>query len=89
MSIESSDKKQRLLVGRVTSNKMDKSITVAIERRIKHPLYGKFVRKTTKLHAHDEANACEIGDTVTIMQTSPISKTKTWKLVEILNRAVQ
>lgn len=89
MSSESSDKKQRLLVGRVTSNKMDKSITVAIERRIKHPLYGKFVRKTTKLHAHDEANACEIGDTVTIMQTSPISKTKTWKLVEILNRAVQ
>lgn len=74
-------------VGRVVSNKMDKSITVAVERKEKHPIYGKFVTKTTKFMAHDEKNECGIGDTVRIMETRPLSKNKRWRLVEILERA--
>ncbi|MEO8584252.1 MAG: 30S ribosomal protein S17, partial [Flavitalea sp.] len=73
--------------GLVTSNKMDKTITVAIERKVKHPIYGKFVKKTTKFHAHDEKNECTIGDTVKIMETRPLSKTKRWRLVEVVEKA--
>jgi small subunit ribosomal protein S17 len=73
--------------GIVTSDKMDKTITVAIERRVKHPIYGKFVKKTTKFHAHDEKNECGVGDTVKIMETRPLSKTKRWRLVEVVEKA--
>jgi small subunit ribosomal protein S17 len=73
--------------GLVTSNKMEKSIVVAIERKVKHPMYGKFVKKTTKFVAHDENNDCNIGDTVRIMETRKLSKNKNWRLVEIVERA--
>ena len=73
-------------IGTVTSNKMTKTITVAIERKVKHPIYGKFVKKTSKLHAHDEKNECSIGDIVKIMETSPLSKTKRWRLVEVVEK---
>ena len=73
--------------GVVRSNKMDKTITVAVERRVKHPIYGKFVKKTTKFHAHDEKNECGVGDIVRIMETRPLSKTKRWRLVEIVEKA--
>ena len=69
-------------IGVVTSNKMAKTITVAIERKVKHPIYGKFVKKTSRLHAHDDKNECSIGDVVRIMETRPLSKTKRWRLVE-------
>ncbi len=69
------------------SNKMDKTIIVAVERKVKHPIYGKFVKKTTKFHAHDEKNECSIGDMVRIMETRPLSKTKRWRLVEIVEKA--
>ena len=74
-------------IGLVVSDKMDKSIVVAVERKVKHPIYGKFVKKTTKFKAHDEENTCGIGDTVMIMETRPLSKTKNWRLVEIIERA--
>jgi small subunit ribosomal protein S17 len=74
-------------VGIVTSNKMEKTITVAVLRKEKHPIYGKFVKKTTKFSAHDETNDCGIGDTVKIMETRPLSKNKRWRLVEIIERA--
>ena len=74
-------------IGVVVSNKMDKSIIVAVARKVKHPIYGKFVNKTTKFHAHDEDNTCNDGDTVKIMETRPLSKTKCWRLVEIMERA--
>jgi len=73
--------------GVVTSDKMDKTITVAVERKVKHPIYGKFVKKTTKFHAHDEKGECTIGDVVKIMETRPLSKTKRWRLVEIVEKA--
>ena len=73
--------------GKVVSNKMDKTIVVAIENHVKHPLIGKIVKKTYKLKAHDEKNECNIGDTVHIMETRPLSKTKRWRLVEIIERA--
>ena len=73
-------------VGVVSSNKMDKTITVNVERKIKHPLYGKFLKKTTKFHAHDEKNECSIGDTVKIMESRPMSKTKRWRLVEVVEK---
>jgi small subunit ribosomal protein S17 len=73
--------------GVVVSNKMDKSILITVNRRVKHPIYGKFVKKSTKLMAHDEQNSCNIGDTVKIMETRPLSKQKCWRLVEILERA--
>ena len=79
--------KVRTLQGRVTSNKMDKSITVAIERKVKHPIYGKYIKRTTKLHAHDETNQCNEGDVVTIRECRPLSKTKTWTLVEVVTKA--
>ncbi|HPE75996.1 MAG TPA: 30S ribosomal protein S17 [Draconibacterium sp.] len=74
-------------IGVVVSDKMDKSIIVAVKRKVKHPIYGKFVNKTTKFHAHDESNTCNEGDTVRIMETRPLSKTKCWRLVEIIERA--
>jgi len=72
--------------GVVSSNKMDKTITVKVERKIKHPLYGKFLKKTTSFHAHDEKNECSIGDTVKIMEARPMSKTKRWRLVEVVEK---
>ncbi len=74
-------------IGVVVSNKMDKSIVVEIERRRKHPIYGKFIKKTNRFMAHDENNECNIGDTVRIMETRPLSKSKRWRLVEIIERA--
>jgi small subunit ribosomal protein S17 len=82
------NKVARTLSGRVVSNKMDKSITVLVERKIKHPLYGKYIKRSSKLHAHDEANECGIGDTVSIEQCRPLSKTKTWRLVKVLEKGV-
>ncbi|RYG50908.1 MAG: 30S ribosomal protein S17 [Chitinophagaceae bacterium] len=73
-------------IGVVSSNKMDKTITVKVERKIKHPLYGKFLKKTTSFHAHDEKNECNIGDTVRIMETRPMSKMKRWRLVEVVEK---
>lgn len=74
-------------IGVVFSNKMDKTITVAVKWKEKHPIYGKFVNKTKKFHAHDEKNDCNIGDTVRIMETRPLSKTKRWRVVEVIERA--
>jgi small subunit ribosomal protein S17 len=74
-------------VGKVVSNKMQKSITVAVDRRVKHPIYGKFVHKTTKFMAHDEKNEAGIGDTVRISETRPLSKLKRWRLVEVIEKA--
>ena len=74
-------------IGIVVSNKMDKSIIVAINRKVKHPIYGKFVNRTKKLMAHDEENSCNIGDTVRISETRPLSKNKAWRLIEIIERA--
>jgi small subunit ribosomal protein S17 len=77
----------RMLTGRVLSNAMDRTITVLIERRVKHPLYGKFMRRSTKIHAHDDTNECNKGDLVRVEQCRPLSKTKSWRLVEVLERA--
>ncbi len=77
----------RTLVGQVVSDKMDKTMTVLVERRVKHPLYKKYIRRSSKLHAHDEENACRIGDLVSIEQCRPMSKNKSWRLHEILERA--
>ncbi|UCG28651.1 MAG: 30S ribosomal protein S17 [Bacteroidales bacterium] len=74
-------------IGIVVSNKMDKSVIVAVKRKVKHPIYGKFVNKTTRFFAHDEENTCNIGDTVKIMETRPYSKNKSWRLVQIIERA--
>ena len=74
-------------IGVVVSNKMDKTIVVAEKRKVKHPIYGKFLNKTSKFYAHDENNGCNIGDTVKIMETRPLSKSKGWRLVEIIERA--
>ncbi|MDP1520170.1 30S ribosomal protein S17 [Porticoccus litoralis] len=83
------EKSARTLSGRVISDKMDKSITVLIERRVKHPVYGKIVNKSTKIKAHDEENQCRAGDQVTIAETRPLSKTKSWTLVNIDERAAE
>ena len=80
-------KTNRTLTGRVVSDSMDKTITVLVERRVQHPLYGKFIRRSTKIHAHDEGNECHRGDWVTVEQCRPLSKTKAWRLVEILDKA--
>ena len=77
---------RKIRIGVVSSNKMDKTVTVAVERKVKHPIYGKFVKKTTKFHAHDEKNECSIGDVVKIMETRPLSKTKRWRLVEVVEK---
>lgn len=78
---------RRERVGVVVSNKMEKSITIAVKTKVKHPIYGKFVNKTSRFMAHDEKNECNIGDTVRIMETRPLSKSKNWRLVEIIERA--
>ena len=88
MSAETS-KLARTLVGRVVSNKMDKTVTVQVERRVKHPVYGKYVVRTTKYHAHDETNQVNEGDLVEIAETRPISKTKTWTVKRVVQQAVQ
>lgn len=81
------NKENRTLTGRVTSAAMDKTVTVLVERRVKHPLYGKFMRRSTKVHAHDESNACAQGDLVRIEQCRPISKSKSWRLLEVVEKA--
>ena len=83
----SEEKKLRTKVGRVISSKMHKTITVLVERQVKHPLYGKYIRRSTKLHVHDEENQCNEGDTVSIAECRPISKSKCWRLVEVVERA--
>lgn len=90
MTEESNTKKDnRSVTGKVTSNKMQKTIVVEVERKEKHPLYGKYLRKRSKMYAHDADNACKIGDLVTIQQCRPLSKTKQWMLVEIVEKAEQ
>jgi small subunit ribosomal protein S17 len=85
MEMERNERKER--IGKVVSNKMQKTITVAVDRKVKHPIYGKFVNRTTKFKAHDEQNTAGIGDTVRIMETRPISKDKRWRLIEIVEKA--
>jgi len=85
MSDQAAD--NRTIQGRVVSDKMDKGITVMVERRVKHPLYGKFVRKSSKVHAHDENNECKVGDVVVVEQCRPLSKTKNWRFVKLVERA--
>lgn len=80
-------KVERTVTGRVVSDKMDKSITVLIERRVKHPVYGKYVKRSSKVHAHDEKNECNTGDLVTVKECRPLSKSKNWTLVSIVERA--
>jgi small subunit ribosomal protein S17 len=87
MNQQTQEKTARSLSGRVVSNKMNKTITVMVERRIQHPLYGKFISRRTKLHAHDEGNECKEGDLVQIEECRPLSKTKAWRLVKVLERA--
>ena len=83
------EKRTRTVTGRVISNKMDKTITVLVERRVRHPVYGKYMTRSSKLHAHDDQNQCAIGDTVTVAACRPISKSKSWKLLEIVESAAQ
>ncbi|MFN8282371.1 MAG: 30S ribosomal protein S17 [Chitinophagales bacterium] len=89
MSTEATTERQlrKTRIGVVSSNKMEKTITVSVVRKLKHPKYGKFLKKTKKFHAHDEKNECNIGDTVKIMETRPLSATKRWRLVEIVEKA--
>lgn len=79
----------RTATGRVVSNKMDKTVTVLIERRVKHPVYGKYITRSSRIHAHDENNECGIGDLVTVQETRPVSKSKSWKLLRVDESAVQ
>jgi small subunit ribosomal protein S17 len=83
------EKKQRTVQGRVVSNKMDKTVTVLVERQVKHELYGKYIRRSTKLHAHDAENSCNEGDVVRVAECAPMSKTKNWRVVEIVERAAE
>ena len=83
------EKRARTVTGKVVSDKMDKTITVMIERRVKHPVYGKYITRSSKLHAHDENNECKLGDVVTISETRPYSKSKTWKLERVEESATQ
>lgn len=85
---ETAGKRERRVVGRVVSNKMDKSVTVAVERFVQHPVYGKYIRRTTKILAHDENNECNAGDKVAISECRPLSKNKSWRVVEIVDRYV-
>ncbi|MBU2754011.1 30S ribosomal protein S17 [Acidithiobacillus sp. CV18-2] len=84
----STEQNPRSLVGTVVSNRMDKTIVVLVERRIQHPLYKKYIRRSKKFHAHDQDNSCQIGDTVRIEECRPISKTKTWRLVSVVGHAI-
>ena len=81
------EQSSRTVQGRVVSNKMEKSITVVVERKVKHPIYGKFIKRTTKLHAHDETNQCNEGDVVIIRECRPLSKSKNWMLVDVVTKA--
>ena len=87
MSENTESKSLRTVEGRVVSNKMDKTVTVLVERQVKHPLYGKYIKRSTKLHAHDADNACNEGDVVLLTEIAPMSKTKNWRVVEIVTRA--
>jgi small subunit ribosomal protein S17 len=87
MATETSRNMRKQRIGIVTSNKMEKSIVISVERRVKHPMYGKFIKKSKKFMAHDEQNSCKIGDIVRIMETRPLSKNKCWRLVDIIERA--
>ena len=87
--MNNTEKKQRTVQGRVVSNKMDKTVTVLVERLVKHELYGKYIRRSTKLHAHDADNSCNEGDVVRVAECAPLSKTKNWRVVEIVERAVE
>ncbi|MFA7593092.1 MAG: 30S ribosomal protein S17 [Thiohalobacteraceae bacterium] len=84
--MSANDKIERTLTGRVVSNKMNKSITVQIDRVVRHPVYGKYIRRSSKIHVHDENNQCQEGDLVTIRQCRPVSKTKSWMLVEVVEQ---
>jgi small subunit ribosomal protein S17 len=84
---ENTEKKTRTLEGRVVSNKMQKTVTVLLERQVKHPLYGKYIKRSTKVHAHDEDGRCNEGDVVRIAECAPLSKTKNWRVVEVITRA--
>ena len=87
--MNNTDKKQHTVEGRVVSNKMDKTVTVLVERHVKHALYGKYIRRSSKLHAHDADNACQMGDLVRIVECAPMSKTKNWRVVEVLAHAAE
>lgn len=87
--MNNTEKKQRTVQGRVVSNKMDKTVTVLVERLVKHELYGKYIRRSTKLHAHDADNTCNEGDVVRVAECAPLSKTKNWRVVEIVERAAE
>jgi SSU ribosomal protein S17P len=89
MSENTENKVLRTVEGRVLSNKMDKTVTVLVERQVKHPLYGKYIKRSTKLHAHDADNACNEGDVVRVTEIAPLSKTKNWRVVEIVARAAE
>jgi small subunit ribosomal protein S17 len=89
MTMSETEKSQRTIEGRVVSNKMQKTVTVLLERQVQHPLYGKIVRRSSKVHAHDENNECKEGDVVRIAETRPLSKTKNWRVVKIVTRAEQ
>ena len=81
------EKRARTVTGKVVSDKMDKTITVLVERRVRHPIYGKYITRSSKLHAHDEKNECKLGDVVTVYETRPLSRTKTWALLRIEEKA--
>lgn len=87
-SADTDRNRRKVRVGLVVSNKMDKTVTVTVERQFPHPLYGKAVKRTTRYHAHDENNECQIGDTVRITETRPLSKTKRWRVIELISRTV-
>ena len=89
MSDNTENKALRTVEGRVVSNKMDKTVTVLVERLVKHKLYGKYLKRSTKLHAHDADNACNEGDVVRVTEIAPMSKTKNWRVVEVITRAAQ
>ena len=89
MSDNNASKTLRTVEGRVVSNKMDKTVTVLVERQVKHALYGKYIKRSTKLHAHDADNACKEGDVVRVTEIAPMSKTKNWRVVEVITRAAE
>ncbi|MCH6484608.1 30S ribosomal protein S17 [Pseudoxanthomonas sp. LH2527] len=86
---DNKDKAQRTIEGRVVSNKMDKTVTILVERQVKHALYGKYIKRSTKLHAHDADNSCKEGDVVRVTEIAPMSKTKNWRVVAIVTRAAE
>jgi small subunit ribosomal protein S17 len=86
---DNEQKTQRTIEGRVVSNKMDKTVTVLVERQVKHALYGKYIKRSTKLHAHDAENTCNEGDIVRVQEIAPLSKTKNWRVVEVVTRAAE